>query len=294
VSLILAERPGASTPKSARTASPIVDHRRVHATVQRAYAKIALFPRRTHPVSVGRTHALALGYPREALGRLPALAVESFCGVAYPVDAMAVRVGDVVVDVGAGSGVDALLAAHLVGPLGQVVGIELTEELFRKAARAAGLAKATNLRFERGSAEDLPLPGAFADVVLANGVINLLVADKDRALAEAWRVLKPGGRIVLADVVVPAAAPLAERAVPERWATDLAGPVDERELLDLLGEAGFSDVEVRGTSEPFARTVLAETAPRVGATGVLVVAHKTRGRHPAAIRDIKEHPTDDE
>jgi SAM-dependent methyltransferase len=240
ISVILAEGAEAmARPKPSPT--PLVDERRVRQAVQRAYARVALFPERPFPLPVGYDHALALGYPSPGLASLPRDAVVSYCGIACPLPFVAPKPGATVVDVGCGSGVDAMLLAQRVGERGQVVGIELTEELLRKAQVLGRHARSRNLRFERGLAEDLPLPAESADLVLANGVVNLLVDDKVRALAEAWRVLRPGGQLVLADVVVAQAAPREERAIPERWAQGLAGPVPEVELLDLIGQAGFAE-----------------------------------------------------
>lgn len=276
VSLILAERSGSSVERPARTTSPITDERRVRATIQREFAKVALFPSRRHPWPVGRAHAVAVGYPPELLSAVPARSLESFCGIAWPFDALALRPGDVVVDVGAGSGTDARLAAHYVGDAGQVVGVEMTEELLRKAAPTAHRRPSTTPRFEKGVAEDLPLPEGFADAVVANAVVNLFVVDKERVLAEIWRILKPGGRLVLADAVVDTVAPPEDRAVPERWATGLAGPVSQNELLDMLRVAGFVGVAVRGRSDPFADAKLAETVGAAGRSGILVTAEKPR------------------
>lgn len=251
VSVILAERLP-TAPRPARTPSAILDHRRLCQTVAREYARVALFPARVFPWPVGRSHARDLGYPEDSLARLPRLAVESFSGVAYPFGGPRERIGppgtgETVVDVGAGSGVDALLAADRVGPNGRVIGIELSEELARKATLAARQAKRSNVRFEKGLAEKLPLPDRFADLVLANGVVNLLVADKEGALREIWRVLRPGGRLLLADIAVSRAALRVERSQPERWLTHLAGPIPREELLFLVGEAGFGDLDLEWT-----------------------------------------------
>lgn len=208
------------------------------------------------------------------LGALPKAASSSFCGLAYPFSIAGPRPGEVVVDVGAGSGLDALLAAHLVGSRGQVIGVEMTEELLRKATAAAHQMKARNIHFEKGIAEALPLSDRFADLALANGVVNLLVADKEQALAEIWRVLKPGGRLVLADVVIQRGAPLADRAVPDNWAAGLAGPVPEAELLDILRATGFADVEVRERGGLRIGEGLVERARTAGAERVQIVAQK--------------------
>src|SRR5262249_10950438 len=143
----------------------------------------------------------------------------------------------------------ALLASQAVGPEGEVVGVDPTPELLRRASPAASAAGYRKVRFERGTAEELPLLEASADVVLANGVVNLLVADKERALSEAFRVLRPGGRLVMADVVVPSAAGRCDRAVPARWAQGLVGAVPVEELAQIVGVAGFEAVAVEPRGE---------------------------------------------
>src|SRR5439155_19592046 len=123
----------------------------------------------------------------------------------------------------------------------------------------------------------LPPPDELADVVLANGVVNVLVPDKRQALREIWRVLKPDGRLVLADVGVARAARVEERAQPDHWLAQLAGPVPTTELLDLLREVGFRLVNVVEGGNPFAGSTLEEPARAVDARALLVVARKARG-----------------
>jgi SAM-dependent methyltransferase len=287
VSLILAERPAPTEAiRPQRSQPPLLDHQRLRQTLQRVYARVALFPERSHPWPVGVDHAVALGYPSDVLSAL-ATAATSFCGVAYPFTTDSPRPGEVVVDVGAGSGLDALVAARLVGSKGQVVGIEMTAELLRKATLAGRQVRAKNLRFENGIAEAMPVADGFADVVIANGVVNLLVADKEQALAEIWRVLKPGGRLLLADVVVRETAPRAERAVPDSWA-ELAGPLPEAELLDMLQAVDFADVLVRERGEVRVGDGLVERARALGAERVLIVARKPGVANHAQYRNAAQ------
>jgi SAM-dependent methyltransferase len=272
VSLILAERPGGERPPFRWTRAPLLDQARLDHALQRAYASVAIFPERPHPWPTGESHAAALGYPSEALAAVPPAAKESFCGVAHPHPHAAVGPGDVVVDVGCGSGLDALLAARAIGADGRVVGVEPTAELLRKASAAARQARPRHLSFERGTAEDLPLGDGLADVILANGVLNLLVVDKAQALREARRVLKPGGRLVLADVVVAHPIPWEERANLDKWVAGLAGPFSEEEIVRLLEATGFEGVAVAERGDLLTGPGLTAQAQTLGARRVVITA----------------------
>jgi SAM-dependent methyltransferase len=174
--------------------------------IQEEYTAVAHDPRRGFHFHTGRELAARLDYPAQRVDALPNAAVESFAGVGNPFSWGDLRPGETVVDLGSGAGFDALLAARMVGPSGQVVGIDMTPAMLAKARRNADLLGLTNIAFHEGLLEELPLPDGIADVVISNGVINLC-PDKSTVLAEAFRVLKPGGRIQLADIVVTKPVP---------------------------------------------------------------------------------------
>ena len=276
VSLLLGARPPAR-PLPARTPPPMLDEESLRAAVARDFARVALFPRRMRDWLTGPGQALALGYDAGEFAALPEPAREAFCGVGRPVEAAQLGPGLTVIDVGCGAGADLLLAASRVGAAGAAVGIESTEEMFQKARIALKLARAANARVERGTAEALPLPDQSADVVLANGVLNALVADKLQALREFHRVLRPGGRLVLADVLVEAAAAPQVRADPAAWSGGLAGPVGRGELCSLVEEAGFARVSLQTLGEPFAGTRQETAAQAAGARACLLLAFKEGG-----------------
>jgi arsenite methyltransferase len=189
--------------------APPVDPEALRAEVRRKYRDVAHDPAGPHHFHTGRPLARRLGYPEALLEGLPEPAVESFAGVGNPFSLRALEPGERVVDVGSGAGFDSIVAAQQVGPAGQVVGVDMTEEMLVKARRnAAGLGLA-HVRFEEGLAESLPVEDGWADVVISNGVFNLC-ADKRAILTEAGRVLRPGGRLQFADIAngtpVPAGA----------------------------------------------------------------------------------------
>jgi arsenite methyltransferase len=176
--------------------------------IRKTYASVSLQPDRDFIFPTGRAWAEDLGYPPE-LARVPETAVESFAGVANPFSLGRLHRGEQVADLGCGAGTDSLVAAQMVGPEGRVTGIDMTPEMLAKARRAAAEQGAVNVEFVEGEIEELPLADGSLDVVISNGVIDL-VPDKDRVFAEVARVLRPGGRIQLADVTIQ--APVSEEA----------------------------------------------------------------------------------
>ncbi|MBX6341696.1 MAG: methyltransferase domain-containing protein [Thermomicrobiaceae bacterium] len=184
--------------------------------IQAEYAEVATCPMKGFHFHTGRLLAERLGYPAEVVDALPDPVVESFAGVGNPFALGALRPGEVVVDVGSGAGFDAVLAAFQVGPRGRVIGVDMTPEMVRKARANAAHLGLTNVEFRDGLAEALPLPDARADVVISNGVINLC-PDKPAVYREIFRVLRPGGRIQIADIAVQRAVPVDARRNVDLW-----------------------------------------------------------------------------
>lgn len=149
----------------------------------------------------GPASAKKLGYDPAEIDALPTVVTESFAGVGNPLGLHALRPGDTVVDIGCGAGVDSILAARKVGPSGRVVGVDTTAEMVKKATDNAAAAAVPNVEFHRGEADRLPVGDGTADVVISNGVFNLCI-DKPKVLAEVYRVLRPGGRVQMADILL--------------------------------------------------------------------------------------------
>jgi arsenite methyltransferase len=169
--------------------------------IQETYARVSEEPTEEFIFPTGRAWAEDLDYPPEFLDRVPDNAVESFAGVANPFSLGRLGPGERVLDVGSGAGTDSLVAAQMVAPGGRVAGVDMTREMLAKARRAAELMGAGNVTFVEGEAEALPFPDGSFDVVISNGVIDL-VPDKDAVFAEISRVLGPGGRVQIADVTI--------------------------------------------------------------------------------------------
>ena len=191
------------------TQTAVVDPQTLRDQVREKYRAVADDPAATYHFHTGRTLADRLGYDRRLVDGLPDRAVESFAGVSNPFSLRAVEARERVVDVGSGAGFDSFIAAHHVGTAGAVIGVDVTDEMLAKATATAKLLDLPHVEFRSGLAEDLPVEHGWADVVIANGVINLC-ADKRAVFDDLHRVLRPGGVLQFADIAngrpVPAEA----------------------------------------------------------------------------------------
>jgi arsenite methyltransferase len=178
-----------------------IDFAYLKSEIKRTYAEVSREPEKDFIFPTGRAWAADLDYPKELLARVPESAVESFAGVANPFSLGALQPGERVLDIGCGAGTDTLVAAQMVGLEGRVTGIDMTPEMLAKARAAAQELGARNVDFVEGEVEHLPFADGSFDVVISNGVIDL-IPDKDAVLSEIFRVLEPGGRIQIADVSI--------------------------------------------------------------------------------------------
>jgi ubiquinone/menaquinone biosynthesis C-methylase UbiE len=184
------------------------------------------------------------GYTAEQLAAVPPQAAEISLGCGNPGALASLLPGEVVLDIGSGGGIDAFYAAQRVGATGRVIGLDMTPAMIERARRTAAEAGLTNVEFRLGQAEAMPVADATADVILSNCVINLC-EDKGRVFEEAFRVLKPGGRLAISDTVADGALPLSLRGDPGAWSGCISGALPEREYLNLVAGAGFRDVQAK-------------------------------------------------
>jgi len=176
-------------------------------------------------------------------GALPDTAVQASLGCGNPTALLALEPGQTVLDLGSGGGIDVLLSAKRVGPTGKVYGLDMTDEMLALARENQQKAGVTNVEFLKGTIESIPLPSGSVDVIISNCVINLS-SDKDAVLREAFRVLKPGGRFAVSDVVILGEVPADIRRNMELWVGCIAGALGDDEYAAKLARAGFDDVEV--------------------------------------------------
>jgi arsenite methyltransferase len=185
-------------------------------------------------------------YDETQAGEIPEQALQASLGCGNPTALAELREGETVLDLGSGGGIDVLLSARRVGPTGKAYGLDMTDEMLALARENARRAGAANVEFLKGEIEHIPLPDASVDVIISNCVINLS-GDKPRVLEEAFRVLKPGGRFAVSDVVVRGQVPAEVKRSMELWVGCVAGALEESEFERLLREKGFEAVEIEPT-----------------------------------------------
>jgi SAM-dependent methyltransferase len=184
--------------------------------IQEEYEVVAAEPERDFHFHIGRRQAEILEYDDALLAGIPETAIESLAGTGNPFSLGPIRQGERVVDVGSGTGTDSLIAARLVAPDGEVLGIDMTPRMLQKARRAAAETDLDNVAFRQGYGESLPVEDDWADVIISNGVLNLM-PDKQAALQEMARVLKPGGRLQIADILVEKEVPASAKRQIDLW-----------------------------------------------------------------------------
>jgi arsenite methyltransferase len=243
--------------------------------VRQMYRAVAENPSGSYHFEMGRGLAERLGYRPAVLDRVPAGAVESFAGVGYVFDLAGLGAGETVLDLGSGSGMDAFVAATLVGPAGRVIGVDFTAEQLAKARRLAGDAGVDHVEFREGRIENLPVDDASVDCVISNGVINLS-PDKGRVFHEAARVLRPGGRLAIADIV--SETPFTDSIVRDTdlWASCIAGAAHREAYLTAIAAAGFTVESMTRNPYEFISARARDASAQYGVISVSLLARRSR------------------
>ena len=222
---------------------PVVDTGELRDHIRAMYREVAEQPDGDFHFELGRPVAERLGYPGEWLDAVPPDALASFAGVGHMLDLAAIEPGDTVLDLGSGSGTDAFVAAHLTGPTGRVIGVDMTDAQLAKARGLRDAAGLAHVQFVEGLIEAPPVDAESIDVVISNGVVNL-APDKLVVFREIHRVLRPGGRLYLADVIVQRELKADVRDDPDLWAACVAGALPEQELAEIAIAAGLSSPRI--------------------------------------------------
>ena len=245
-------------------------------SVQAMYTEVASYPQKVFHFPTGRAACEFVGYPQAQLDAIPSTAVESFAGVGYPFAVGAIKNGNTVLDIGSGSGTDVLISALLTGSSGAVYALDMTEAMRDKLLSNAEKASVNNITIIDAEAENIPLPDNSIDVVTSNGVLNL-VPNKKKAFKEIFRILKPGGRVQIADIVVSQEISEQCRQDPKLWAECIVGALEKDDYLGLFREIGFIDVNELHHLDYFSASVSQETrdvAASLGAHSIVMKATK--------------------
>jgi arsenite methyltransferase len=251
-----------------------VDTQELESKVKDMYRHVAQEPHAEYHFEMGRPLAERLGYPTELLDRVPDGAIESFAGVGYFFDLPELEPGERVIDLGSGSGMDVFCAAIQVGEEGAVVGVDFTAEQLEKGRGLAERGRFDQVEFREGRIESLPAQSDAFDCVISNGVINLS-PEKGRVFAEAHRVLKPGGRLAIADIV--SEQQLKESIVcdADLWASCIGGAAQQDDYRAAIEGAGFRIEDMRNNPYEFISDRARDASAKYGVRSVSVLAIKT-------------------
>jgi arsenite methyltransferase len=245
----------------------------LEARVKQMYEQVALAPQADFHFETGRGLAEHLGYPSAGLDAVPAPTVDSFAGVGYFLDLAALTPGERVLDLGSGSGMDSFLAANACGPIGSVIGVDMTKAQLAKATRLAVEAGFGQVEFREGYIEDLPVEDGTVDCVISNGVINLS-PDKPAVFRAAAATLRPGGRLAIADIVSARHLPQGVTCDASLWAACIGGAAQRDDYLDAITNAGFEVQVVRDNDYRFISDQALGATTTYGVTSVSVLATK--------------------
>ncbi|MGD1947391.1 MAG: methyltransferase domain-containing protein [Croceivirga sp.] len=250
-----------------------VNQKDLEKKVKDMYAKVALQPEVEYHFEMGRALAERLGYPSKALNCIPNEAIASFAGVGYFFDFAQLQEGEVVLDLGSGSGMDVFFAANQVGYSGEVIGIDMTKEQLRKAENLSFKNDYDQVLFRESYIEELPIVSKSIDVVISNGVINLS-SEKDKVFNEASRVLKTGGRLVLSDIVSTIPLPENISCNATLWAACIGGALQVDQYKQMIEDAGLVIESIKENPYAFLSNSAQGATTRFGIKSISILARK--------------------
>lgn len=250
-----------------------VDRDELRRRISDKYREVATTPEAGFHFHTGRPLARMLGYPDPIVDRLPSGTVDSFAGTGNPFLYGDLNPGETVVDIGSGAGFDTLIAASQVGSSGKVIGVDMTEEMRAKAMAGARHLGLTNVEIRAGYAEDLPVESDSVDAVISNGVINLC-PDKQAVFREIFRVLKPGGRMQVGDILVHLPVPQDAKDDVDLWSNCIAGSLLDTEWRQILEMTGFTDIAVSNEVDVYSGSKHESDAKEFDTRGITVFARK--------------------
>ena len=253
---------------------PTFDPKDLESKIKSMYRSVALEPHGEFHFEMGRQLAERLGYPPDDLDRIPAESIESFAGVGYYFHFAALEPDETVVDFGSGSGMDTFIAATRVGPQGKIFGIDMTDEQRAKAESLRVRDGFSNVKYLKAYIDDVPLRDGAADVVISNGVINLAL-DKAKVFREAARLLRPGGRLALADIVTDVRLPDGITCNASLWAACIGGAAQRDEYRSMIEAAGLQVVrEQRNAAYTFISDIARRASDKFGVASISLLASK--------------------
>ena len=253
--------------------SRIVNQTDLEFKVKNMYREVALHPDQEFHFKMGEDMAVSLGYPSQLLIKIPKASVESFAGVGYYFGLANLQQGETVVDLGSGSGMDAFAASIMVGESGQVTGIDMTDEQLAKAKKLRAAYHFDNVNFLKGYIEDLPVQSGSTEVVISNGVINLS-ADKQKVFEEAYRILSPGGRMVISDIVSAVQLPENITCNATLWAACIGGALQRDTYFEYIRKAGFRIEATSVNDYEFISKNARNAGEKYGIQSISILAYK--------------------
>ena len=256
-----------------KTYQPKFDVSQLREAIKAEYKEVVCNVNHEIHFTSGRKLAQRLGYSEKTMSYIPEEAIRPFAGVGNPFAMGGLVEGEVILDIGSGGGFDCLYASVISEGLTEIYGLDMTDAMIEQASRNVSDTGVTNIKFIKGYAEEMPFPTASIDLVISNGVINLC-PDKYKVYREIYRVLKPGGRFMIGDVMLEKAVPDESRDLIHLWTNCVAGAITQNEYLEIVKSAGFKSPAIKNSYDVFKDARIAKSAAYFGAKGYNIMGRK--------------------